>query len=106
MLFNFVFSIKNEKNKINEIYKIDNVYLVDEAEVPEAPSNINHVKDIVLFAFVGLVISAAYVFILNMLDTTIKTAEDIEKGYGLPVLVGIPLVENFDNERNEKGGKK
>ncbi len=89
--------------KINEIYNINNVYLVDEAEVPNAPSNINHVKDIMLFAIVGIVLSVAYVFVMNMLDNTIKTAEDIEKGYGIPVLASIPLIENFDNE---KGGRK
>ena len=88
---------------INEIYKIDNIYIVDEAEVPNSPSNIHHTKDVILFAFVGLALSAAYVFILNMLDNTIKTSEDVEKSYGIPVLVTVPKIESFDNE---KGGKK
>ena len=89
--------------KINEIYKINNIYLVDEAEVADSPSNINHIKDIILFAFVGLALSVAYVFILNMLDTTIKTSEDIERAYGIPVLVTIPQIDNFDEGR---GGRK
>lgn len=88
---------------VSEIYKINNVYIVDEAEVESEPSNINHGKDIVIFFFAGLVIAIMYVLIANMLDTTIKTPEDIEKGFGLPVLVSIPLIENFNNE---KGGKK
>ena len=53
--------------EVNELYKINNVYIVDEAEVQDKPSNINHVKDTILFGMIGLVISAAYVFILNML---------------------------------------
>ena len=89
--------------RINEIYKINNIYLVDEAEVPEYPSNINHKKDVVLFAFIGLALSVVYVFILNMLDNTIKTSEDIEKAYGIPVLVNIPQIESFESD---KGGKK
>lgn len=88
--------------KINEIYKINNIYIVDEAEIPNAPSNINHMKDLIMFAFIGLVISAAYIFIANMLDNTIKTTEDIEKGFDLPVLATIPLIESLDNT---KGGK-
>ena len=88
--------------KINEIYKINNIYIVDEAETPNAPSNINHMKDLIMFAFIGLVISAAYIFIANMLDNTIKTTEDIEKGFDLPVLATIPLIESLDNT---KGGK-
>lgn len=88
---------------INELYKIDNIYIVDKAEVPNGPSNIHHAKDVILFALVGLALSAAYVFILNMLDNTIKTAEDIERAYGMQVLVTIPKIESFDSE---KGGKK
>ena len=88
--------------KINEIYNINNITIVDEAETPEKPSNISHMKDLILFGMIGFVLSAAYVFILNMLDTTVKSTEDIEKGYNIPVLVSVPLIENF----NEKGGTK
>lgn len=86
---------------IQDIYNINNINIVDVAEVPSSPSNVNHIKDLALFAMIGLVLSAAYVFILNMLDTTIKSTEDIEKGFNIPVLVTIPLIENFNNE---KGG--
>ena len=86
-------------DKIKDIYKIDNIYLVDEAEVAESPSNINHVKDLILFAFVGFALAIAYIFILNMLDTTIKSEEDIEKLYGLHVLVSIPEIDDFDQKR-------
>lgn len=89
--------------KVNEIYNINNIYIVDEAEVPDEPSNINHAKDVIIFAFIGLVLSVAYIFMVNMLDNTIKTVEDIEKVYKVPVLVSIPLIESFENE---KGGKK
>ena len=89
--------------KINEIYKINNIYIVDEAEVAEAPSNINHAKDVLIFAFIGLVLSLAYTFVLNMLDTTVKSPEEIEKNYDIPVLATIPSIESFENE---KGGKK
>ena len=38
-----------------------------------------------------------------MLDTTVKSAEEIEKDYGIPVIAAIPLMESFESE---KGGKK
>lgn len=88
---------------VSDIYNINNIYIVDEAEVSNTPSNIHHSKDIVIFAFIGIVIAVMYVLIANMLDTTVKTPEDIEKGVGLPVLVTIPYIENFGNE---KGGKR
>ena len=90
-------------NMVSEIYNINNIYIVDDAEVSNTPSNIHHSKDVVIFGFLGIVIAVMYVLIANMLDTTIKTPEDIEKGVGLPVLVTIPYIENFGVE---KGGKR
>ncbi len=84
--------------KVNQIYKINNVYILDEAEIEDEPSNINYVKDTAIFAFAGLVLSAGYIFILNLLDTTVKTAEDIEKTCNIPVLATIPNIDNFDKE--------
>ena len=84
--------------KVGEIYNINNVHVVDVAETPGSPSNINHVKDILLFAAIGVVVAILYVLIANMLDTTIKTAEEIEKTYNLPVLVSIPIY-NADVEK-------
>ena len=89
--------------KVNEIYNINNVYTLDAAEIENEPSNINHVKDIIIFAFVGFVLAMLYVFILNLLDDTVKSPEEIEKEYGLYVLVSIPDIETFEIE---KGGKK
>lgn len=89
--------------KVEEYYNINNVHIVDEAEVSNAPSNIHHVKDVILFAAIGMAVAVAYVLIINMLDVTIKSTEDIEKGFGIPVIASIPLIESFENE---KGGKK
>lgn len=90
--------------KIVEIYNISNIYLLDRAQAPEDPSNVNHMKDIVIFAFIGLVIAAAYVLVANMLDNTIKTEEDIEKVTGLVVLTAIP---DYETEmKNVRGGKR
>lgn len=90
--------------KVSEIYNINNVHVVDEAEVENAPSNINHERDVIIFAFIGLVVSIIYVLVANMLDTTIKTAEDIEKEFKLPVLASIPIYGNSVQKR--KGGKR
>ena len=89
--------------KVNEIYNINNVYILDEAEIENAPSNVNHLKDMIIFALVGLVLVMLYVFVLNLLDDTIKSPEEIEKEYGLYVLVSIPDIESFEVR---KGGKK
>lgn len=88
--------------KVVEIYNISNIYILDRAEANPVPCNINHVKDIVIFAFIGIVISIIICLIANMLDTTIKTEEDVEKTTGLLVLTSIP---DYNIEVSRKGGR-
>lgn len=90
--------------KIQEIYKINNVQIVDTAEIETEPSNINHPKDVMIFTFIGIVVAAGYVLVANMLDTTVKTAEEVEKEFKVPVLATIPLY-SFEPAK-DKGGKK
>ena len=93
-------------DKVAEIYNINNVHIVDEAETPTGPSNINHTKDVIIFAFIGVVVAVIYVLIANMLDTTIKSADDIERLYKLPVLVSIPVYGADMQKKKKKGGKR
>ena len=93
--------------KVSEIYNINNIHVVDEAEVSNNPSNINHTKDIVIFSFIGIVVASAYVLILNIFDTTVKTAEEVEKHFKIPVLASIPIYDQ-ENEKlkRARGGRK
>ena len=52
---------------------------------------INHIKDIVIAIFIGVVISGIYVLIYHLLDNTIKSEIQIEKNIGLKNLINIPL---------------
>lgn len=88
--------------KVKEIYNIDNVQVVDEAEIESEPSNINHMKDVVVFSMIGIVVAIAFVLIASMLDTTVKTAEDIETNFNVLVLASIPVIENLENEGKNK----
>lgn len=83
--------------RVSEIYNISNVYIVDEAEEATGPYNINHIKDIAIFMIIGLVISVIYVLLTNLLDTTVKSAEDIEKELGITVLASIPEIKDEKN---------
>ena len=102
--------IANETAKVfteeiaGKIYNINNVHVIDEAEVSKTPSNINHQKDIVIFAFIGVVVSIIYVLIANMLGTTVKTAEEIEKTFKIPVLASVPICGT--DMQKKKGRKK
>ena len=101
------YSIANEvaivfKDKVNEIYKVSNVHVLDKAEIPNEPSNIHLLKNIVIFMFVGFILVSAYILLINMLDTTIKTDLDIEKNLGLPVLASIVLTDENVKKKIKK----
>ena len=92
--------------KIGELYNINNVHIVDEAETPNTPSNVHPVKDILIFAVVGLVISIIYVLIVNMLDNTIKSADDVEQSMKISVLASIPVYNSAEVEKLKSRKKK
>ena len=55
-----------------------------------------------MFGMLGFVVACGLIIFSNMLDTTVKSKEDIEKKLGLTVLTTIPMC-NFNQG---KGGKR
>lgn len=88
--------------KVEEIYKVKNLYVLDVAKVPGGPSNINLGKNVAVFSFVGLILVAGYILLINMLDTTIKTDTDIIKSTDLPVLASIVLTGDNAKKKIKK----
>ena len=89
-------------DRVSEIYKINNITIVDEAEEATEPYNINHIKDLAIFMVIGLVVAIIYVLLTNLLDSTVKSAEDIEKELEVSVLASIPTIK--DETKLNKGG--
>lgn len=79
--------------RVAELIDMQNIKPLDDAKVPTTPSNVNHAKDIVMFAAIGIVIAILYVVIANLLDNTVKSSSDIEKAVGLNVIAEIPVYE-------------
>ncbi|MBR2290244.1 MAG: hypothetical protein IJ867_06645 [Clostridia bacterium] len=93
------------KEYIKGIYDVENVQIIDVAEIETEPSNVHHKRDIAIFGLIGIVVSAGYVLILNMLDTTVKSIEDVEEMTGLPVLASLPTLESFEKTTSSKKSK-
>ncbi|TFZ41456.1 capsular biosynthesis protein [Soehngenia longivitae] len=81
-------------DKVQEIMKVDNVHVIDKAEIPTQPVSPNVILNIAIAAVLGLMIGVFLSFLLEFLDNTIKTPEDVEKYLNLPVLGSIPKVED------------
>ncbi len=89
-------------DNIKEFYGVENVHVVDAAEIPQEPYNVNHVKDVIIFTFIGIAIAIMYVLLTNMLDTTIKSEEEIEKNFKLTVLATMPLYDGTEYKRRRR----
>jgi capsular polysaccharide biosynthesis protein len=76
--------------KIKEIMKVDNVSIIEEASTPVNPIKPNKKMNVLIAGVLGFMVSIFIVFIIDYLDNTIKTTEDIEKHLELPVIGSIP----------------
>lgn len=76
----------------NDILNEDNVHILDEAMLPTQPDTPRPMLNMAIAFFLGLMVSVGLVFLIEYLDNTVKTQDDIEKLIGVPVLGIIPLV--------------
>jgi len=79
--------------EIKDIYNLENVSIIDKAVAAKNPSNINYVKDNLIYLAIGLVLSFGSIFIMFYFDTTIKSSEEIEEKLGLSVIGIVPKEE-------------
>lgn len=91
----FAKSLKDVGVKVN---KVDIVELIDEAQLPTVPDSPKPVRNILMAFFIGIMFSIGLAILLDCLDNTIKTAEDVKHVLGLPVLGTISLIDG------KKGG--
>ncbi len=80
-------------DEVQKIYKLNNVSVIDEAEINKTPYNVNYLKDNLIYVMVALVLSCGIIFVIYYFDTSIKTSEEIENKLGLTVVGIVPRVE-------------
>ena len=86
-------------SKVKEIYNIENISVVDEAEIPTSPSNISTSKTCIKFGMIGFLISMGVIFVIKLIDNTVDNTEAIENSIGLPVLAELPQCDFEDKEK-------
>lgn len=87
-------------NEIVELYKIQNIGIIDKAIVSNTPANINPIKEEVIFIGSGVIIGALLVLVIYFFDSSIRSIEEIENKIGLPIIGTIPL-----KNRKKRGDK-
>lgn len=77
-------------DSVKKFLKVENVQVIDKAEVPTSPIKPNPKLNIAISAVLGLMLSIFVIFLMEYLDQTIKRPEDIEKYLSIPVIGAIP----------------
>lgn len=80
----------NVSDVAQEVMNVESVNVIDEAEVPDAPSGPNRMLYIAVAFMAGLFGAVAIVVIVDMLDTRVRSAEEVEELLGIPVIGRIP----------------
>ncbi len=72
------------------IVKAGSVEVVDTPFVPSVPFSPNKARNALIGAIAGVVIAVGCIFLMELFDTHVKTAEEMKKRYPEPVLGEIP----------------
>jgi capsular polysaccharide biosynthesis protein len=73
--------------------KVDNVKIVDHALVPVSPVKPRPVMNTAIAGVLGLMLAIGLAFLLEFMDTSVKSEEDVARHIGLPVLGTIPVID-------------
>lgn len=76
------------EQEIPQLMNVDNVNILSPAVMPANPSPVkpDPMLNMAIGAVIGLMIGVGIAFLLEYLDTTVKTEDDIEELTGLPVI--------------------
>lgn len=78
------------------------ISVIEPATVPSEPVNPSTPSLVVLSAIIGFTLGAGAAYLLEYLDDTLKTRDDVERVLGLPILGYIPRTKRLVS-KGEKG---
>lgn len=84
------------KSQVVQIMRVENVQVVDTAKIPNSPIKPRPTINIAISFMIALMAGVGVAFLLEYLDHTIKTPQDVEKYLELPVIGVIPDAVNMN----------
>ena len=77
---------------------VNSLEVVEWAEAPEAPVGSGAVQSILVVGAIGLLLSLGTALLLETMDDTLKTPDDVSRTLGAPVLGGIMRIQGTQSE--------
>jgi capsular exopolysaccharide synthesis family protein len=93
---------KYEEARIKEAGQIGNVRIIDAAVPPESPIKPKKKLNVLLGALLGLLLGGTAAILLESLDVSLKSIEDVE-ALKLPVLGHIPRIREVQKRKKGRG---
>jgi non-specific protein-tyrosine kinase len=87
-----------EEIRLAEAQTMDNVFVAEPAVVPRYPVKPNTLQNTLLAAVVGCMLAVGVAFLIEYLDDTIKTSEDVSQALELSTLGAITRIEARTDE--------
>lgn len=75
-----------------EVMDIQSVNVIDQAQTPDAPSGPNRLLYVAVAFVAGLFVAVAIVVLMDVLNTRVRGAEEVEQMLGIPVIGRIPAM--------------
>lgn len=96
------------KREITKLMNINNVSILAEAtaSVEQTPVKPQRLLNVTIAIVVGLMLGIGIAFLLEYLDNTIKTEQDIEKILSLPIIGSISSMEKKEQKKISRLKKK
>lgn len=79
-----------------ELIPNGNVQIIQKAQLPEHPVSPNKKLNILIAFFLGFMVGVGVVLLIEYLDNTFKSREDLEKTLDLPIIGTIPDYDNME----------
>jgi len=88
---------QREEAKITEAEKTGNIRIIDPARIPKDPIKPRKMLNLIIGFIVGCSIGVGLSFLIESLDKSIKTVEEVENYIDIPVLSTIPKISSRYN---------
>lgn len=76
-----------------DVMEVESVNLIDRADPPTSPSGPSRILYIAVAFLAGLFLAVAIIVVADMLNTKVRTADEVEELLGIPVIGRMPKMK-------------